>query len=54
MGLSQPVYKAIIRKGYRVPAPIQRKVIDLVKGGAMSSRWHAQAPGRPRHFWFRC
>ena len=33
MGLSQPVYKAIIRKGYRVPTPIQRKVIDLVKGG---------------------
>jgi ATP-dependent RNA helicase DDX54/DBP10 len=33
MGLSQQVYKAIIRKGYRVPTPIQRKVIDLVKGG---------------------
>jgi ATP-dependent RNA helicase DDX54/DBP10 len=33
MGLSQAVYKAIIRKGYRVPTPIQRKVINLVKGG---------------------
>eukprot|EP01052_Picozoa_sp_SAG31_P083932 SAG31_NODE_44165_length_264_cov_0.618182_1_plen_62_part_10 len=27
MGLSPPIYKAIIRKGYRMPTPIQRKVI---------------------------
>jgi ATP-dependent RNA helicase DDX54/DBP10 len=33
MGLSPAVYRAIIRKGYRVPTPIQRKVINLVKGG---------------------
>lgn len=33
MGLSHPVYKAIIRKGYRIPTPIQRKVISLVVSG---------------------
>lgn len=27
MGLIQPVYQAIKRKGYGVPTPIQRKVI---------------------------
>ena len=33
MGLCHPVFKAIIRKGYRVPTPIQRKVINLAIAG---------------------
>ncbi|XP_076803666.1 ATP-dependent RNA helicase DDX54-like [Clavelina lepadiformis] len=30
MGLSHAVYKGIIRKGYKVPTPIQRKCIPLI------------------------
>ncbi len=30
MGLSYPVYKGILKKGYRVPTPIQRKVPENI------------------------
>ncbi|KAG0224600.1 ATP-dependent RNA helicase dbp10 [Actinomortierella wolfii] len=33
MGLSFPVYKAILHKGFKVPTPIQRKCIPLVMEG---------------------
>ncbi|RHZ88457.1 hypothetical protein Glove_22g98 [Diversispora epigaea] len=33
MGLSYPVYKAILHKGYKVPTPIQRKAIPLIMDG---------------------
>jgi len=33
MGLSYPVYKGVIRKGYKVPTPIQRKTIPLIMDG---------------------
>eukprot|EP00794_Sanderia_malayensis_P012048 gene12048-13291_t len=33
MGLSYPVFKGIIRKGYKIPTPIQRKTIPLLMDG---------------------
>ncbi|XP_028406075.1 ATP-dependent RNA helicase DDX54-like [Dendronephthya gigantea] len=33
MGLSYPVYKGIMKKGYKVPTPIQRKAIPLILDG---------------------
>ena len=33
MGLSQPVFKGIFKKGYKVPTPIQRKTIPLILEG---------------------
>ena len=33
MGLSHPVFKAIIRRGYKIPTPIQRKAIPLALDG---------------------
>ncbi|KAJ3333932.1 ATP-dependent RNA helicase ddx54 [Blyttiomyces sp. JEL0837] len=30
MGLSYPIYNAIIQKGYKVPTPIQRKAIPII------------------------
>lgn len=33
MGLSQSVLKAILRKGYKVPTPIQRKAMPLIMQG---------------------
>ena len=33
MGLSQEVWKGIIKKGYKVPTPIQRKTIPLIIDG---------------------
>ncbi|KAG0174498.1 ATP-dependent RNA helicase dbp10 [Apophysomyces sp. BC1034] len=33
MGLSQPVFKAILHKGFKVPTPIQRKCIPIVLEG---------------------
>ena len=30
LGLSLPVFKGIMKKGYRVPTPIQRKVVSLL------------------------
>ncbi len=33
MGLSVPVLKAIKRKGYRLPTPIQRKAMPIVLQG---------------------
>ena len=34
MGLSIPVLKAIKRKGFQLPTPIQRKTIPLILQGA--------------------
>lgn len=33
MGLSAPVFKGLTRKGYKLPTPIQRKVIPLILSG---------------------
>nr|XP_039248873.1 ATP-dependent RNA helicase DDX54-like [Styela clava] len=33
MGLSHPVFKGVIRKGYKVPTPIQRKCVPVIMGG---------------------
>lgn len=33
MGLSYPIYKAVMQKGFKVPTPIQRKVIPLIIEG---------------------
>ncbi|XP_029649770.2 ATP-dependent RNA helicase DDX54 [Octopus sinensis] len=33
MGLSQPVFKGILHKGYKIPTPIQRKTIPLLLAG---------------------
>ena len=33
MGLSPGVYKSVMRKGYRVPTPIQRRTIPLIMSG---------------------
>jgi ATP-dependent RNA helicase DDX54/DBP10 len=33
MGLSYPVYKAILNQGYKVPTPIQRKAIPVILNG---------------------
>lgn len=33
MGLSNPVFKAIIHKGFKVPTPVQRKCIPLILQG---------------------
>ena len=33
VGLSHAVFKGIIRKGYKVPTPIQRKTIPLIMDG---------------------
>lgn len=33
MGLSYPVYKGIMKKGYNVPTPIQRKTIPVILDG---------------------
>ena len=30
MGLDYPVYKGVVKKGYKVPTPIQRKTIPLI------------------------
>ena len=33
MGLSQEVWRGVIKKGYKVPTPIQRKTIPLIMDG---------------------
>lgn len=33
MGLSSSVFRAVMKRGYRVPTPIQRKCIPLVMQG---------------------
>lgn len=33
LGLSQPTYKAVMRMGYKLPTPIQRKTIPTILGG---------------------
>ncbi|GAB1610712.1 ATP-dependent RNA helicase DDX54 [Argonauta hians] len=33
MGLSQPVFKGVLHKGYKIPTPIQRKTIPLLLAG---------------------
>ena len=33
LGLAQPVLKGVLAKGYKVPTPIQRKVIPIINQG---------------------
>lgn len=33
MGLSYPVYGGIMKRGYKVPTPIQRKTIPIILEG---------------------
>ena len=33
MGLSQEVFRGIMKKGYKVPTPIQRKTVPLILDG---------------------
>ncbi|ORX88505.1 DEAD-domain-containing protein [Basidiobolus meristosporus CBS 931.73] len=33
MGLSYPIYKAILHKGFKVPTPIQRKTVPIIMEG---------------------
>lgn len=33
LGLSLPVFRAVKRKGYRIPTPIQRKTLPLILAG---------------------
>uniref|UniRef100_A0A7N6BTV1 ATP-dependent RNA helicase DDX54 n=1 Tax=Anabas testudineus TaxID=64144 RepID=A0A7N6BTV1_ANATE len=33
MGLSYPVYKGVMKKGYKVPTPIQRKTVPVILDG---------------------
>merc|ERR1719464_890366 len=33
MGLSQEVWRGVIKKGYKVPTPIQRKTVPLIMDG---------------------
>ncbi|XP_040207856.1 ATP-dependent RNA helicase DDX54 [Rana temporaria] len=33
MGLSYPVFKGVMKKGYKVPTPIQRKVVPVILDG---------------------
>ena len=33
MGLSPPIFRSVMRKGYRVPTPIQRKTIPMILAG---------------------
>ena len=33
MGLTPPVYRAVMRKGYKLPTPIQRKAIPIIMSG---------------------
>ncbi|XP_057308586.1 ATP-dependent RNA helicase DDX54-like [Hydractinia symbiolongicarpus] len=33
MGLSHQIFKGVIRKGYKVPTPIQRKTVPLIMDG---------------------
>jgi len=33
LGLDYPVYKGIVKKGFRHPTPIQRKAIPLILDG---------------------
>uniref|UniRef100_A0A1I8FG00 RNA helicase n=1 Tax=Macrostomum lignano TaxID=282301 RepID=A0A1I8FG00_9PLAT len=49
-----PCTKGIVRKGYRVPTPIQRKTMPHILAGRMSSPWRAPALARPPPSWCRC
>ena len=44
-GLSYPVFKGIMKKGYKVPTPIQRKV----RGGDAVAGHKEGMPTRPVH-----
>ena len=33
MGLSQEVWRGVMKKGYKVPTPIQRKTVPLIMDG---------------------
>ena len=36
LGLSEPVYRGIVRMGFRTPTPVQRKALPVVMSGADS------------------
>ena len=40
MGLSQEVWRGVMKKGYKVPTPIQRKTVPLIMDGKV----HFHAP----------
>ena len=33
MGLHQEIFKGVLKKGYRIPTPIQRKAIPIILEG---------------------
>ena len=37
MGLSQEVWRGVMKKGYKVPTPIQRKTVPLIMDGKVHS-----------------
>lgn len=47
LGLSEPVLKAIKRKGYRLPTPIQRKTLPLILQVRRAAGRAARAGGVP-------
>lgn len=56
MGISEPVLKAIRRKGYRLPTPIQRRSLPLIMQVLVLARpppARAQ-PRRPQKWRLRC
>ena len=45
MGLSHEVWKGVIKKGYKVPTPIQRKTVPLIiMGGKVRQYFHLPSP----------
>ena len=36
MGLTHEVWKGVIKKGYKVPTPIQRKTVPLIMDGKVT------------------
>ena len=39
MGLSQEVWRGVMKKGYKVPTPIQRKTVPLIMDGKAGGTW---------------
>ena len=44
MGLSHEVWKGVIKKGYKVPTPIQRKTVPLIMDGNLRQYFHLSSP----------
>ena len=42
-GLSFPVFKGVMKKGYKLPTPIQRKVLDMIFFLAVSNPFNLAA-----------